>query len=293
MSRNSGGTYSLPLSSVVSDTAILASWANTTMADIATEMTDSLSRSGKGGLSAAIPSDVGCTGTFNPQGAPSAGDTSALGYSATLGAILTGQGSTNDVTLRNDAGTTVFSIPTGTTRGVFAGKVEPGGDTAPGDNAALGYTAAEGLILTGQGSTADVTLKNDADSVVARILTGTTILDVLGTLQINAYNEDQDTVGNSGTITLDVSAATIFSTGNLNAQTLTFAFSNPGSSGRGSSFTLIMNNAAGATSITWPATVDWPGGNEPTWSSGIDIVSFFTVNGGTTWYGQLGGKDFQ
>ena len=37
------------------------------------------------------------------------------------------------------------------------------GDTSSGDNAALGYTATEGLILTGQGSTNDVTIKNDAD----------------------------------------------------------------------------------------------------------------------------------
>ena len=37
------------------------------------------------------------------------------------------------------------------------------GDTAAGDNAAIGFTSAEGLILTGQGSTNDVTIKNDAD----------------------------------------------------------------------------------------------------------------------------------
>ena len=51
---------------------------------------------------------------------------------------------------------------------------EPDGDTAAGDNAAIGYTAAEGLILTGQGSTSDVTIKNDADATVMSIPTGTT-----------------------------------------------------------------------------------------------------------------------
>jgi hypothetical protein len=39
--------------------------------------------------------------------------------------------------------------------------VNPAGDTAAGDNAAIGYTSAEGLILTGQGSTGDVTVKNE------------------------------------------------------------------------------------------------------------------------------------
>ena len=48
------------------------------------------------------------------------------------------------------------------------------GDTAAGDNAAIGFTSAEGLILTGQGSTNDVTIKNDADADVAVIPTGTT-----------------------------------------------------------------------------------------------------------------------
>ena len=54
------------------------------------------------------------------------------------------------------------------------GTVEPAGDTAAGDNAAIGYTSAEGLILTGQGSTSDVTIKNDADGDVIKIATGTT-----------------------------------------------------------------------------------------------------------------------
>ena len=62
-----------------------------------------------------------------------------------------------------------------TTTGVITGgTVEATTDTAAGDNAAIGYTAAEGLILTGQGSTSDVTIKNDADATVLSIPTGTT-----------------------------------------------------------------------------------------------------------------------
>ena len=56
------------------------------------------------------------------------------------------------------------------------------GDTSAGDNAAMGYTSAEGLILTGQGSTNDVTIKNDADADVIEIPTGTTNVTVAGTL---------------------------------------------------------------------------------------------------------------
>lgn len=59
-------------------------------------------------------------------------------------------------------------------------KVEPTGDTSAGDNAAAGYTAAEGLVLTGQGTTNDVTIKNDADAEVMGVLTGTTTADFKG-----------------------------------------------------------------------------------------------------------------
>ena len=54
-----------------------------------------------------------------------------------------------------------------------SGTVLPTGDTAAGDAAALGFTSAEGLILTGQGSTSDITFKNDADTTVFTIPTGT------------------------------------------------------------------------------------------------------------------------
>ena len=66
--------------------------------------------------------------------------------------------------------------------GTIAGAtMEPTGDTAASDNAAIGYTAAEGLILTGQGSTGDVTIKNDADALVAHVPTGTTGITFAGT----------------------------------------------------------------------------------------------------------------
>ncbi len=72
----------------------------------------------------------------------------------------------------------VSGVITGTT-------VEPSGDTASGDNAAIGYTSAEGLILTGQGSTNDVTIKNDADGDVISIPTGTTNVTIAGDLTIS------------------------------------------------------------------------------------------------------------
>lgn len=55
MSRNSSGTYSLPAGNpVVTGTTITSTWANTTLSDIATALTDSLSRTGLGGMSAGL-----------------------------------------------------------------------------------------------------------------------------------------------------------------------------------------------------------------------------------------------
>ncbi len=72
-----------------------------------------------------------------------------------------------------------------TTTGVITGgTVEATSDTAAGDNAAMGYTSAEGLILTGQGSTNDITIKNDADTAVISIPTGGTNVDFVGSIDV-------------------------------------------------------------------------------------------------------------
>jgi len=133
--------------------------------------------------------------TLNADGDTAAGDAAAIGYTAAEGLILTGQGSTNDVTIKNDADADVLEIPTGTVNVTMAGTLDvvgditgstlnADGDTAAGDNAAIGYTAAEGLILTGQGSTNDVTIKNDADADVIEIPTGTVNVTMAGTLGV-------------------------------------------------------------------------------------------------------------
>tara|TARA_R110000803_G_scaffold69820_5_gene132305 strand:+ start:341 stop:1513 length:1173 start_codon:yes stop_codon:yes gene_type:complete len=166
-----------------------------------------------------VGGDLTSSGTFNPLGDTASGDAAAVGYTAAEGLILTGQGSTNDVTIKNDADADVIEIPTGTVNVTMAGTLdvvgvatattfEPDGDTAAGDNAAIGFTAAEGLILTGQGSTNDVTIKNDADADVIEIPTGTTDVTVAGKVtagKIVLASTDTDT-SNTGNVTLDFSA---------------------------------------------------------------------------------------
>jgi hypothetical protein len=61
--------------------------------------------------------------TLEATGDTSSGDNAAIGYTSAEGLILTGQGSTNDVTIKNDADADVISIPTGTTGVTFAGAI--------------------------------------------------------------------------------------------------------------------------------------------------------------------------
>jgi hypothetical protein len=70
--RNSSGTYSLPTGNpVVSRTAITTTWANTTLADIGSELTNSLDRQGRGAMAAPLKLSNGTSSapglTFNSE----------------------------------------------------------------------------------------------------------------------------------------------------------------------------------------------------------------------------------
>ena len=77
-----------------------------------------------------------------------------------------------------------------TTGNAVATTFEPSGDTSAGDNAAIGYTATEGIVITGQGSTNDVTIKNDNDVTVISIPTGTTGVTFAGTVNGRVVETD-------------------------------------------------------------------------------------------------------
>ena len=97
----------------------------------------------------------------------------------TSGNLIIKSGTTTALTF-SGANVTAAGVVTGTT-------VEATGDTSSGDNAAIGYTSAEGLILTGQGSTNDITIKNDADTAVVSIPTGGTDITVAGVVTATGF----------------------------------------------------------------------------------------------------------
>ena len=79
-----------------------------------------------------------------------------------------------------------------------AGTLGTTGDTAAGDDAAVGYTSTEGVIITGQGSTDDVTIKNDADATVLQVATGTTNVELTaGNLIIGTHGKGIDFSANT------------------------------------------------------------------------------------------------
>jgi hypothetical protein len=87
---------------------------------------------------------------------------------------------------------------------------------------------------------------------------------------------------------LDLSTANNFRRQFNSSATITF--SNPPTS-NAFGFTFVTINA-GTYAITWPATIDWVGGTPPILtSSGTDVLTFFTFDGGTTYYGFLVGKN--
>jgi hypothetical protein len=113
----------------------------------------------------------------------------------TVSALNSGSITTGFGTIDNGSSTIT------TTGDITGGGIHVTGDTAAGDNAALGYTSAEGLILTGQGSTNDITIKNDADADVLKVATGTTTITLPGALSVD--DTTNSTNGATGSIHTD------------------------------------------------------------------------------------------
>lgn len=119
---------------------------------------------------------------------------------------------------------------------------------------------------------------------------GTTIIDdsrqLIDAILVG-YSEKYIDLGNSGSSkTIDLSQGSILRV-RLTAN-CTFAFSTNKTS---TSFTLIVeNDTISGRSITWPASVRWPNSTIPprtTTANRKDFWVFTTVDGGTTWYGNL------
>jgi len=110
------------------------------------------------------------------------------------------------------------------------------------------------------------------------------------------YNEPVSSPSISGnTLSLDLSLAQIF-TVNLNSDIGTFTIQNtPTTANRSMGLTLILTADGTPRAITWGSLIKWPSAIPPTLTSTNnkkDILSFFTVDGGTSYFGNVAGQNY-
>jgi hypothetical protein len=74
----------------------------------------------------------------------------------------------------------------------------------------------------------------------------------------------------------------------LDSATVTFTFTGAIAGEPAAMLLELHQDSTGGRLVTWPGSVIWPGGVAPTLStagSAVDILTFFTRDGGTNWYG--------
>ena len=119
-------------------------------------------------------------------------------------------------------------------------------------------------------------------------IVGTTDSQTLSNKQLQAYNETCTTVGTVSTTTynIDLSLSNIFdiTLGN----NVTFTFTNPPSSGIAKNCTVILRQDATGSRLATFTNAKYTDGTAPILSTGasqVDVLTFFTVNGGSFWFG--------
>jgi len=154
-----------------------------------------------------------------------------------------------------------------------------------------GYTGT-----TAELNTLDVTTQGTAEASKAVTSDASLVTNFAdGVVQrpnLKDYAETHNAIGDTGggSDNIDISAGNVVSA-TVSSAEQTFAFTNPSGSANSCSFTLILTNG-GSQTVNWPAAVDWAGSTAPTLtSSGVDVLVFTTVDGGTIWYGFAAGLD--
>jgi hypothetical protein len=178
----------------------------------------------------------------------------------------------------------------------------PGAVTFPrfnADNTVSSLNAADFRTAIGAGTGGgDVTLAG-VQTLTNKTLAATTLSGTLSVADnlvnrpvLQDYAIEGSAIGNAGaTRTFDFSVANFFSV-TIN-QATTFTFSNPPASGDFGAFVMEITNGA-AFVITFPASVDFPGGTAPTLTaSGVDQLVFTTRDGGTTYFCFVAGLDIK
>jgi len=134
-----------------------------------------------------------------------------------------------------------------------------------------GTTSGTALVSTG----------NTAGTLIFQT-NGTTTALTLGTDQTATYAagviEKKTAIAASD---IDLAVGNYFT--KTISTTTTFTVSNVATTGAVSAFVLELTNG-GAATVNWFSGVTWNGATAPTLTaSGVDVLAFFTYDGGTTW----------
>lgn len=156
-----------------------------------------------------------------------------------------------------------------------------------------GTTLASNVVnssLTGVGTLTSLTVSGTSTLAAVNMADNTLTRPV-----IKDYGETRTTPSiSSGTLTLNLENGNVFGV-SLNANITTLTIQNPSASGTACSFTLAFTADGTLRTVTWGASVKWPGGVGPTLTSTngkVDIFTFVTWDAGTTWYGFIAGQNF-
>jgi hypothetical protein len=101
----------------------------------------------------------------------------------------------------------------------------------------------------------------------------------------------------SGTVTIDLAQGNFFEF-TLTQAVTGWTFSNLPASGTACSWIIKMKQAASkiaATAVAYPSSVHWAGGTDHVMTdanNAVDIISMFTITGGTVIYANIVGKAF-
>lgn len=125
------------------------------------------------------------------------------------------------------------------------------------------------------------------DSAIQSKANSSQVMPISGGVLEN-YREKLTTVSESGG-SINLSLGNVFV--HSPSEDITYSITNA-VSGQAHSFTLIVNMGATVQTLTFPESVKWQGGEIPdlTTASKTYVLTFVTVNGGTTWLGMSGGE---
>ena len=164
------------------------------------------------------------------------------------------------------------------------------GDLGPKSAAGLTFNAGTDVLsgtfagnITGNvtGNTSGTSGSTTGNA--AGITAGTTVTDIV----LRDIGFTTNAIGSIGGGTQDINLTLGNSvSGTVDTGTTTFTFSNPTASDELCMFSLILTNG-GSQTVNFPSSVDWEGGTAPTLTaSGVDLLVFATIDGGTIWHGQ-------